>query len=261
MSVEREHAPTLRVERAGATTTIVLDDPGKRNALSLRMREELAAALAAAENDANCRVVVITGDGGVFSAGGDLSTMSADPDASRVRLDAIAAVIRAVVTSPLPVVAAVDGYAYGAGLSLASACDVVVAAADARFCCAFSGVGLTADAGLHWSLPARVGHGRARSWIMLGTVVDAETAHSSGLVDHLAQGPSLPAALELAERLARRAPRSLAATKRILAAPDQGLEDVLAHEGREQQLLLASSDFAEGRAAFFEKRHPVFTGR
>jgi len=261
MSVEREHAPTLRVERAGATTTIVLDDPGKRNALSLRMREELAAALAAAENDANCRAVVITGDGGVFSAGGDLSTMSADPDASRVRLDAIAAVIRAVVTSPLPVVAAVDGYAYGAGLSLASACDVVVAAADARFCCAFSGVGLTADAGLHWSLPARVGHGRARSWIMLGTVVDAETAHSSGLVDHLAQGTRSFCTQPEKRVVTWARPRSLAATKRILAAPDQGLEDVLAHEGREQQLLLASSDFAEGRAAFFEKRHPVFTGR
>jgi enoyl-CoA hydratase/carnithine racemase len=261
MSGERDGAPTTRVERAGPTTTIVLDDPGKRNALSLQMREELVSALVAAGEDPECRALVITGDGGVFSAGGDLSTMSADPDASRVRLEAIAAVIRAVVTSRLPVVAAVDGYAYGAGLSLASACDIVVASDDARFCCAFSGVGLTADAGLHWSLPARVGHGRARTWIMLGTVVDAQTAHATGLVDHLAQGPSLPAALDVAERLARRAPRSLAATKRILAAPGRGLEDVLAHEGREQQLLLASSDFAEGRAAFFEKRHPVFTGR
>jgi enoyl-CoA hydratase/carnithine racemase len=251
----------VRVESAGPVTTVTLDDPGKRNALSLAMRDQLAKALVEADTDDRCRAVVLTGAGGTFSAGGDLSTMSPDPETARVRLEAIADVIRSVVTCSKPVLAAVDGYAYGAGLSLAAACDIVVAAPDARFCCAFSGVGLTADAGLHWSLPARVGYGRARMLIMLGTVVDADTGHRYGLVDHLAAGASLAAATELAEQLSRRAPRSLAATKSILAEGSSGLDDVLAREAVAQQELLASEDFAEGRAAFFEKRLPAFTGR
>lgn len=261
MSVDPTPARLVHVESAGPVTTVTLDDPARRNALSLGMRDELAVALTAADADEHCRAVVLTGAGGTFSAGGDLSTMSPDPDQARVRLDAIAQVIRSVVTCSKPVVAAVDGYAYGAGLSLAAACDIVVAAPDARFCCAFSGVGLTADAGLHWSLPARVGYGRARMLIMLGTVVDATTGHDYGLVDQLATAASLPAATDVAEQLARRAPRSLAATKSILADGSGSLDDVLSREATAQQALLASEDFAEGRAAFFEKRVPTFTGR
>ena len=158
-------------------------------------------------------------------------------------------------------IAAVDGYAYGAGMSLAAACDVVVASPEAKFCCSFSGVGLTADAGLHWSLPARVGYGRARLLIMLGRPIDANDAHSCGLVDEIADGPSLPDAIELAEALARRAPLSLAATKAILAVDNASLDDVLAREADAQGRLLTTEDFAEGRMAFFEKRRSRFVGR
>ena len=252
---------TVRVEHTGAVTTITLDDPAKRNAINLSMRGQVVAALSEADASVDCRAVVITGAGGNFSAGGDLSSMNADPGASRARLHAIADVIRAIVNCSKPVIAAVDGYAYGAGRSLAAACDVVVASPEARFCCSFSGVGLTADAGLHWSLPARVGYGRARLLIMLGRPIDATDAHACGLVDELADGPSLPAALALAEALARRAPLSLAATKAILAVDHASLDDILALEGEAQGRLLASADFAEGRIAFFKKRRPRFEGR
>jgi enoyl-CoA hydratase/carnithine racemase len=254
-------ASLVETKRVGPVRTITLNDPRHRNAISLEMRGLLVDALSSADTDARCRSVVIAGAGGNFSAGGDLSSMSADPGAARARLHAIVDVIRAVVLCSKPVIAAVDGIAFGAGLSLASACDVVVASRDARFCCAFSGVGLTADAGLHWSLPARVGYGRARMLIMLGRVVDSETAHFYGLVDQLTDGPSVEAGVGLAEEFARRAPLALAATKAILATGPAGLDEVLAREASAQRALLASEDFAEGRRAFFEKRRPEFVGR
>lgn len=253
--------PLVLAESRAPVLTITMNNPERRNAISLEMRHQIVDALMTADSDPQCRAVVLTGAGGNFSTGGDLSTMSADPEAARSRLHAIADVIRAIVECSKPVIAAVDGNAFGAGLSLASACDVVVASAGARFCCAFSGVGLTADAGLHWSLPARIGYGRARMLIMLGRVVDAETAHSYGLVDELAGGPSIEAAAALAVDFARRAPLALAATKAILAADTGGLDNVLAREASAQRVLLASADFVEGRSAFFEKRHPKFTGR
>lgn len=251
----------VQVEHTGPVATITMNDPARRNAINLSMRGQIVSALSEADASADCRAVVITGAGGNFSAGGDLSSMNADPEASRARLHAIADAIRAIVGCSKPVIAAVDGYAYGAGMSLAAACDVVVASPEARFCCSFSGVGLTADAGLHWSLPARVGYGRARLLIMLGRPIDAMDAHACGLVDEFTDGPSLPAAAALAEALAQRAPLSLAATKAILAVDHASLDDVLAREAAAQGRLLATEDFAEGRTAFFEKRRPRFVGR
>lgn len=254
--------PGLEVERRGRVRVLRLADPARRNAINLEMRRSLASALSEAEQADDCRVLVITGAGGSFSAGGDLASMTGERAAALDRLHAIGDVIRLIVHSAKPVVAAVDGYAYGAGLSLAAACDAVVAATDARFGCSFSGVGLTADAGLHWSLPARVGAGRARLMIMSGRPVDATTAQAWGLVDEVVDGPSLDAALALARELALRAPLSLAATKAILAHEGgAGLDEVLAREASAQVGLLASADFAEGRAAFFAKRRPEFSGR
>ena len=251
----------ILVDHAGPVTTITLNDPDRRNAIGLDTRHELSAALAEADASPTCRAVVLTGAGTAFSAGGDLSSMTDDRVGSSARLHALADVIRAIVHCSKPVVVAVDGYAYGAGLSLAAACDVVVASRGARFCSSFAGVGLTADAGLHWSLPARVGYGRARLLIMLGRPVEATEAHDWGLVDELCDGPSLASAVAVAEALAQRAPLSLAATKRILAGQAADLDAVLAAEGAAQVRLLATDDFAEGRQAFFDKRRPTFSGR
>lgn len=251
----------VEVAHRGVVTVITLADPQRRNAISLEMRRTLARALVDAEESDSCRVVVLTGAGGNFSAGGDLASMTSERAGALDRLHAIGDVIRLVVHGTKPVVAAVDGFAYGAGLSLAAACDAVVASRDARFGCAFSGVGLTADAALHWSLPARIGAGRARLMIMSGRPLGAARAEAWGLVDEVVDGPSLDAAVALAEELATRAPLSLAATKQILASPDAGLDDVLAREAAAQVSLLATADFAEGREAFFAKRRPRFRGR
>lgn len=253
--------PGLEVEHRGDVTVLTLADPDRRNAISLEMRRSLSIALASAEKSDDCRVVVVTGTGGNFSAGGDLASMTADRVSALDRLHAIGDVIRLVVHSTKPVIAAVDGYAFGAGLSLAAACDAVVANRDARFGCAFSSVGLTADAGLHWSLPARIGAGRARLMIMSGRTVDAARAETWGLVDEVVDGSSVEAAVALADELAVRAPLSLAATKQILAHDRAGLDEVLAREAAAQVDLLATADFAEGQAAFFAKRRPEFHGR
>ncbi|HET9498718.1 MAG TPA: enoyl-CoA hydratase-related protein [Marmoricola sp.] len=251
----------IEVEHRGAITLLRLAEPERRNAISLEMRRSLASALVEAERSEECRVVVLTGSGGNFSAGGDLKSMTPDRALAIERLHAIGDVVRLIVHSSKPVVAAVDGFAFGAGLSLAAACDAVVAGRDARFGCAFSGVGLTADAALHWSLPARIGAGRARLMIMSGRPIDAARAEAWGLVDEVVDGPSLDAAVAVAEELAGRAPLSLAATKEILAADAAGLDEVLAREAAAQVNLLATADFAEGQAAFFEKRRPEFRGR
>ncbi|MGN6576944.1 MAG: enoyl-CoA hydratase/isomerase family protein [Nocardioides sp.] len=253
--------PGIRVDHRGPVTILTLAEPQRRNAISLEMRRSLASALVEAGRADGCRVIVITGSGGNFSAGGDLTSMTTDRGPALERLHAIGDVVRLIVHSPKPVVAAVDGFAFGAGLSLAAACDAVVASRDARFGCAFSGVGLTADAGLHWSLPARVGAGRARLMIMAGRPVDAVEAQTWGLVDDVVDGRSLDAAIALAEELAVRAPLSLAATKEILAADATSLDEVLAREAAAQLGLLDTGDFTEGRAAFFEKRRPEFRGR
>jgi enoyl-CoA hydratase/carnithine racemase len=253
--------PGIEVEHRGAITVLQLTEPERRNALTLDMRRSLASALVEAEESEECRVVVLTGSGGNFSAGGDLRSMTADRAVAIDRLHAIGDVVRLIVHSSKPVIAAVDGFAFGAGLSLAAACDAVVANRDAVFGCAFSGVGLTADAALHWSLPARIGVGRARLMIMSGRPVDAATAEGWGLVEEVVDGPSLDAAVALGEQLAVRAPLSLAATKEILAADGGGLDAVLAREAAAQVRLLATADFAEGQAAFFEKRRPEFRGR
>ena len=241
---------------------VQLSNAQRRNAIDVSMREELAGVLHEAGTDADCRVVVLSGVGGTFSAGGDLSTMTAEDAMVRRRMHGMADVIGRIVRCPKPVIAAVEGFAYGAGLSLAAACDHVVASRSARLCCPFTGVGLTADAGLHWSLPARVGAGRARTMIMFGEPVSAETAHAWGLVDTLTEdGDCLEQAFAQAAKLGWRAPLALAASKRVLADPAASLDTVLAAEASAQQALLGTGDFAEGRAAFFAKRPPHFDGR
>jgi len=241
---------------------VQLSNPQRRNAIDVPMREQLAGVLQEAATDAGCRVVVLSGVGGTFSAGGDLSTMTAEDAVVRRRMHGMADAVQRIVRCPRPVIAAVEGFAYGAGLSLVAACDHVVAARSARLCCPFSAVGLTADAGLHWSLPARVGAGRARTMIMLGEPLTAETAHAWGLVDTLVEdGNCIEQAFALAAALSRRAPLALAASKRVLADPAASLDTVLAAEATAQQELLGTADFAEGRAAFFAKRPPRFNGR
>lgn len=259
----RQEAPAIRREHHGAVRVLLLDRPDRRNALDMQMRHELVDRLAEAEADPEVRVVVVAGAGGTFCAGGDLSTMRRQPVAeSRPRLEAAQRVARALFDLRLPVVAAVEGHAIGAGLGIAAACDQVVAAADARFAASFLGVGLAADLGISWTLPRRIGLARARTMLMTGRSLTGEQAAEWGLADHLVgPGRALEEAIALAARLAAGPPLAIAAVKRLLNHPADTADTALAAELAEQGALFDTADFAEGLAAVREKRRPCFTGR
>jgi len=249
----------LHEARDGAVLTLTLDYAARRNALAVPLRERMAEVLEAAEGDAAIRAVVVTGAGGVFCSGGDISGMDVqDALSGRERLRRAHRTIRLLAAGSKPVVVAVEGWCVGAGLSLACACDLIVAAEDARFMAGFGKVGLMGDLGLPFTLPARVGAGRARRILMLHEQVTATQAERIGLVDEVVQpGQALAVATERARFLAEQAPAPMALTKAMLSA---GLDAALEVERHYQTTLFLSADHREGRAAFLEKRAPRFGG-
>lgn len=252
---------SVLIEDRGAVRILTLNRPKVRNAIDIPLRLALREALEAADGDASVRAIVLTGAGTVFCSGGDISTMQRmDAEAATERAELAQAVIRAIWGTPKPVLAAVEGAAYGAGVSLAAACDRIVAAADARFATTFTRVGLAGDMGIFASLPRRIGIPRARQMLALATVVEAQQALDWGLVDALAEpGNVLDAALADAQELAAKPAEALGVIKAMLAeAPTTNPLDVLRREVEHQARLFGSDDFAEGVAAFREKRRPNF---
>jgi 2-(1,2-epoxy-1,2-dihydrophenyl)acetyl-CoA isomerase len=248
----------LDVSRDGSVLTITLNEPRRRNPLSLAMREELLTLLEQVAADDEVRAVVLTGAGKIFCAGGDIASMSDDRAAGSHRLRVFNQVMEALVGLPKPVVAAVEGGAFGAGLSLMAACDHVVAAEDATLRSSFGGIGLGTDGGLSWTLPRRVGHGRAAEIVMFGDPLDAAEAHRIGLVERVVPaGTALAEAQARAALLAARSRPALAANKATLNTGGS-LHEVLEAEKHHQLDLMAGADFAEGRAAFAERRPPEF---
>jgi enoyl-CoA hydratase/carnithine racemase len=246
-------------ERAGGVLTLTLDYPARRNALAIPLREQLHDALEAAQADHAIRAIVLTGAGGIFCSGGDISGMSiADAATGLDRMRRTHRIIRLMVAGRVPIVAAVEGWCVGAGLSLACACDTIVAAADARFMAGFGKVGLMADLGLPFTLPARIGASRAKQFLVHGEQIDGDAAGRIGLVDRVvASGASLSAATDLARNLAKQAPLPIALTKRVFAA---GLDAALEQERDFQTMCFLSADHAEGKEAFLAKREPRFGG-
>lgn len=251
------------VERDGAVAIVRLNLPGKRNALVPELVTALSAVLDTIAVDRSVRAVVLTGNGGAFCAGGDLGGMEpSDPLGSTAMMRACQGVVRRITALPQPVVAAVEGAAFGAGFSIALACDLVVVAPSSRFCAAFGKVGLMPDLGLLWSLPQRVPMGRARELLMLCEVVGGQAAVAEHIADVLTpEGEVVSTALARAQRLAVAAPGAVAAVRRALAAWPQGLDDVLRAEEVGQAMLIATADHDGARKAFFEKREVVFDGR
>jgi enoyl-CoA hydratase/carnithine racemase len=249
----------LQEHREGTTLVLTLDYPERRNALAIPMRRKLVEALERAESDRSLRAIVVTGAGGTFCAGGDVSGMDVtEIPAGRERFRLSHTLVRLMVKSSKPIVAAVEGWCVGAGLSVALCCDTVVAAADARFMAGFGRIGLMADLGLLHTLPRRVGDGRARQILLYGEQMEAAEAERIGLIDRVVpKGSALEAAMERAARFAEAAPLPVAMTKDWLA---QGLDAALDWERDVQSMIFLSADHAEGKAAFLEKRAPRFRG-
>jgi 2-(1,2-epoxy-1,2-dihydrophenyl)acetyl-CoA isomerase len=250
---------TLGAVVKDGVVTITIDNFEARNALDNPTRQALLAALRDADSDAGCIAIVLTGAGNVFCAGGELSSMPTEDSAVRQRVGEMQDIVRLIHAGAKPVVAAVDGAAYGSGLSLAVASDLVIATDHARFGCTFGKVGLVADTGLLWTLPRRTGWPEARKMLLEGRQIDAKEAAAIGIVDEIVPSDDLLFRAEAwASAFSTSAPMALAATKRLLAHPGGTLEELLDAELDAQAELLAGRDFAEGRSAFFEKRVPNF---
>ncbi len=261
-------APVVLVDRAGAVTTITLNRPDRGNALTSDVKTQLLAAVTAAGDDAAVRTVVITGAGTAFCAGQDLAEHAAalaeDPATAFSTIEQhYAPIVTALATMPKPVLAAINGTCVGAGLGIALACDLRIAAAGARLATAFSAIGLTCDSGLSATLVRAVGAARASELILLGEPFTAEQAADWGLVSRVVDGAVLPtAAAELATKLAAGPTLAFAESKRaIAAAVEPPLDAVLASEAEAQRRLGASSDHGDAVAAFLGKRKPEFHGR
>jgi len=248
-----------------SVATITLNRPDKLNAFTGTMREDLLAALRTCEDDASVRVVVLTGAGRAFCAGGDVEYMSGlqkngDVVSFRKLLDAGRDVILKIATLPKPVIASINGVAAGAGCNLALACDYRIAAEGAKLSESFVKIGLHPDWGGTWILPRLVGRSRALEILMTGRAVDATEALAIGMVDRVAA--DLAAETEkLARTLAAAPPLALAGIKRAVhAAESNDLRAQLELEAEHQLLCFQSKDGTEGLAAFFEKRAPEFKG-
>jgi 2-(1,2-epoxy-1,2-dihydrophenyl)acetyl-CoA isomerase len=251
----------LLVDREGGVLTLTLNRPDKLNSFDTALLRSLAEAMTEAREDEAVRAVVITGSGRGFSAGADLTEGLREPVRRRLALR-YTPIITAMRAMEKPVIAAVNGVAAGAGMSLALAADFRIAAESASFLLAFARIGLIPDAGATFFLPRLVGLARAMELAMLADQIPASEALRIGLVNRVVpDGELAGAASELAVRLAR-GPFSLGLIKRALnqsLVSDLGTQ--LQHEEDLQALAMASGDFAEGVTAFRDKRPAVFQGR
>ena len=254
---------TIRYHDADGVATITLNRPDSLNALNSAMRRELLGALKAAAKDDAVRAIVVTGEGRGFCSGADLRGGEDERKFRRVLTDEYNPLIAAIRDLPKPIIAAVNGVAAGAGVSLALACDLVYAADGASFIQAFVRVGLVPDSGSTRTLVRTLGRHRAAQLIFSGDPLSAVDAHTAGLVNAVVPAAELAATVaEAAKRLAAAPTRAIGLAKRLInAAEDATLAESLAAEAALQELAGRTDDHAEGVAAFAEKREPRFAGR
>lgn len=267
LGAHRETAPHTDLHIEAGVATITMTRPKRLNAIDLQMLAELQAHLDALALDETVRAIVITGQGKTFSAGGDLNLMKAtmgDATAVRTRLRlGLERLVTQLTDLEKPVLAAVNGQAFGAGWNLALACDIVIASREASFCQAFTKVGLMTDTGGSWLLPRLIGPHRAKELAFMADTISAEDAHGLGLVNHVVDHDDLEEhAQAYARRLAAGPTIAYGLIKRAMHRAMEGtLKDALEFEAAGQGHCTTTEDHAEGVAAFFEKREARFQGR
>jgi 2-(1,2-epoxy-1,2-dihydrophenyl)acetyl-CoA isomerase len=259
---------TILFERAAGVARLTLNRPERLNSFNVEMHEEVAAALASLKEDASCRVLILTGAGRGFCAGQDLSDRAVASTGEAVDLGAsiekyYKPLVLALQNLPVPVIAAVNGVAAGAGANIALGCDLVIATRSASFIQSFSKLGLVPDSGGTWLLPRLVGRARALGLALLADKLSAEEAAAWGLIWRCVPDEAFTATVdELAQRLAAAPTRGLVRIKQAInSSAERSLAAQLDIERDYQRELGRSRDYAEGVAAFTEKRTPQFTGR
>ncbi len=257
---------TILYDLADGVATLTFNRPEVRNAFNDVMAEEVQNALKNAERDENVRCIVLTGAGQGFCAGQDLAALRDHSGEVSFRehlqktYHPLVAKLRSIEK---PVIAAINGAAAGAGWGIALACDIRYASDTAKFRLAFGGIGLAPDSGTSFFLPRMIGLGRALELAYTNDVLDADGAFALGLVNKIFPSDQLlPAALELARKLAQAPTRGLGLTKRAMNhALNADLDEALDYEAHLQEIAGRTVDHHEGVQAFLEKRQPKFIGR
>jgi enoyl-CoA hydratase/carnithine racemase len=248
----------------GATLILTLSNPEHRNALGPEMYAAGVEALSVAESSAEIKSVIITGEGQLFSAGGNLQRLNNNrqqpPEHQAQSIEGLHNWIEAIRTFPKPVIAAVEGPAAGAGFSLALACDLIVAARNSVFVMAYSNIALSPDGGGSWNLARSLPRPIANEILMLGERITAVRLHQLGWVNQLSNpGESLVQALHLAQRLNARAPNALTGIKDLLnSAEHMPLSDHLAQEKSSFVTLLHHPNALTGINALLNKQTPDY---
>jgi enoyl-CoA hydratase/carnithine racemase len=257
----RDATPIVQVQQDGAIAVVTLNYPQRRNAFSMKMRETLYAELhRLMHREESCRAIVLTGADGTFCAGGDISEMKPRKVLEyRERNELPLDIFKLLVGGPKAVVAAVEGIAFGAGFSLAAACDYVVNASAARYASAFVKVGLMPDTGLYWSLTQRIGGGLARELMLSAREFSGVEAGETGFANQVVEpGQALGEALKIAQQYAELPTVATAHLKAALATGIRTLDDAIETEVNLQPILRRSREHQEAVSAFMEKRKPVF---
>ncbi len=253
---------TIIIEKKAGIGKITLNLPEKLNPLDLVMREELKEVFLNLQWDKDVKVIVLTGSGRAFCAGGDISTMiDISAPAGRDRLKNVQKLVRLMVELEKPVIASVNGPAIGAGFNIALACDMIIASEKAKFSQPFVKIGLIPDMGGLFFLPYRIGFHRAKELMLTGRTLDAKEAHDMGLLNKLVPHESLEKeTMALATSLVKGPSRSYAMIKSAFNCLPADLNTLLEIEANMQAVSFTTQDHKEGVRAFLEKRPANFTG-
>ncbi|WP_066256132.1 enoyl-CoA hydratase/isomerase family protein [Neobacillus drentensis] len=256
--------PSVKYELNEGIAIITLNEPDSLNALSADVKSNLLKCVNQVESDPEVKIVIITGEGKAFSAGGDVKGMGKRTTLESVeKINHTTKLILRIAELQKPVIAAVNGYAMGAGFSLALAADIVIAQTNSKFGLSFSKVGLIPDCGLLHFLPKIVGPWKAKEWIFSGAVLSAEEAQKYGIVNRLVEeGEALNEAVSFAKELARGPVQTMVFVKSIMEKfQNNDLKATIQYENFAQAILQQTEDHLEAVLAFKEKRKPNFTGK
>ncbi|WP_158738242.1 enoyl-CoA hydratase/isomerase family protein [Alteribacillus sp. YIM 98480] len=254
----------IKSEISNGIGHLIFNRPNKRNALSTELIEQSTQALKEFENNPDVKIIIISGAGPAFSAGGDIATMQAlnGPGEITSWMKKASQFTKTIVESNKYVIAAVNGFAAGAGFSLALACDFLISEKNAKFVSSFTNIGLIPDLGLTKFLTDRVPLQLAKEWIATGRALSAEELYEKGVINRLTDADVIKAAETFSELITKGSPLSQVYEKKLLNhAKELSTDAALQQEINAQTLLLQSEDHAEGVEAFLNKRKPAFNGK
>lgn len=256
---------SVLIEKQGNIAFVNLNEPKSLNALSVKLKTELLMILEEIEKDVTISIIIISGKGKSFCAGGDVKAMAEhkyNPSEIKQMMDESADIVLKIQQSKKIIISVIHGFVAGAGVSLAFASDMIIAEEDSKFILSFKNVGLIPDLGIHYHLTKQVGQWKAKEWIWKGATILAKEALQYGIVSEVTpKGEGLSKAKEISNSLAQGPIKAFIASKTIINQINASqFKEILIQENFSQSILRGTRDHKEGLQAFFEKRTALFHG-